>query len=185
MILSLGLERLAAAARSRLRDERGVAAVEFALIVPILITLYLGMVEFSRAITADRKVTSVSSATADLVARTTAMNTAEMNNIFQAATSIMTPYSASPLNMVVTAVNIDAGGIAKVDWSKGYQGGSPKTDGATVTLPNGLATPNTCLVMTEVTYNYQSALNYIIDAPITLSDTFYMRPRSVACIPFQ
>lgn len=166
-------------------DETGVAAVEFALIVPILITLYLGMVEFSLAVTADRKVTTLTSSTADLVARSQTMNSTELNNIFEAATAIMTPYDTAPLKIVVTSVSIDADGDATVAWSEGYQGGAEKTDGASVTLPNGLAVPNTSVIMAEVSYDYNSALNYVINAPITLGDTFYMRPRAVASVVWQ
>ena len=48
------------------QDERGISAVEFALILPIMISMYLGAVEFGHALTIDRRVTSVASSAADL-----------------------------------------------------------------------------------------------------------------------
>ena len=43
-------------------DTHGVSAVEFALILPVMITMYIGAVEFSHALTVDRRVTAVASA---------------------------------------------------------------------------------------------------------------------------
>ena len=40
------------------RDQRGISVVEFALLLPLMVTLYLGVVEISQGISADRKVTN-------------------------------------------------------------------------------------------------------------------------------
>ena len=50
------------------RDDRGVAAVEFALILPLMLTLYLGCAELSQGLIATRKSTNVAIALSDLVA---------------------------------------------------------------------------------------------------------------------
>ncbi|HDL17096.1 MAG TPA: pilus assembly protein, partial [Rhizobiales bacterium] len=87
--------------RRRLRalahDTGGVSAVEFALILPIMITMYIGAVEFSSALTVDRRVSSVASAAADLTAQAEEVTSNSLQDIFTAATSIMTPYSADPI----------------------------------------------------------------------------------------
>src|SRR5688572_10346719 len=51
------------------RDTRGVAAVEFGFIVPIMFFLFVGTIEFSQALTVDRRLTLAASSTADLIAR--------------------------------------------------------------------------------------------------------------------
>jgi Flp pilus assembly protein TadG len=57
--------------RSRFaKDSSGAAAVEFAMLLPIMFMLFYGTIEFSQALTVDRRVTQIASATADLVART-------------------------------------------------------------------------------------------------------------------
>ena len=61
--------RIATAIALYRRDSRGVAAIEFAMIVPIMSAMFIGAVEVSQAITVDRRVTQVASSTADLVAR--------------------------------------------------------------------------------------------------------------------
>ena len=55
--------------RSLLRDDRGVSAVEFALIVPIVLILLIGMVYINEALTVHRKLRQVTFAAADLIAQ--------------------------------------------------------------------------------------------------------------------
>ena len=53
------------------RDRRGVSAVEFAFIAPVMIGLYLGCVEISDGVGADRKVSLTAAALANLTAQAT------------------------------------------------------------------------------------------------------------------
>ena len=77
------------------RDRRGVSAVEFALIAPLMIAMYLGCVEISQGIAADRKVSLVSAALANLTAQVSSISSSGMTNILDASSAIITPYSAS------------------------------------------------------------------------------------------
>ena len=74
-------------------DRRGVSAVEFALLAPIMIALYLGLVEISDGIGVDRKVSLTASALANLTAQATAISSTEMSNILDASSAIVAPYS--------------------------------------------------------------------------------------------
>src|SRR5215212_7594330 len=101
-----------------LRDKRGVSAVEFAMLLPLMVTLYIGGVEVSQAIAVDRKVTLVARTLGDLVAQSTTVNAAEMGNILSAATSVVQPYSSSLVQVKVSGVDIDPNGVAKVNWGR-------------------------------------------------------------------
>ena len=81
------------------RDRRGVSAVEFALVAPLLVALYLGCVEISDGVSADRKVTLTAAALANLSAQVTTITTADMTNILDASSAIIAPYS--PNNRVL------------------------------------------------------------------------------------
>lgn len=163
---------------TRLRDRRGVAAVEFAFILPLLVTTYFGVVETTYAIMANRKVASVTSTVADLVAQTKTVNDAELNDIFAVAAAIMVPFEASDLSIVVSSVVIDENGDATIDWSAAAPGsGKAYRSGSSFALPQGLLIPNTSLIVAEVGYQYNSFLNYIITTGIPMSDTLYLRPR--------
>ena len=159
-------------------NEDGVAAVEFALVMPILITLFLGAVEFSHAITVNRKVVALTSASADLVAQRETINTAEMSNVFDASSAVLTPYSTTSLTIVVTSVLIDGNGDATVGWSKEFQGGTAHSVGASVTLPADLQFPNSSLIMAESGYDFTSTIGKYLLNGVHMGDTFYLRPRA-------
>lgn len=80
-------------------NEKGVSAVEFALIAPILILLYLGAVELSLLMRVDRRVTSTSSSLGDLTARLAKVTDDDMREMFAAADVMMQPYSARTARM--------------------------------------------------------------------------------------
>jgi len=72
-----------------------MSAVEFALILPLMLMLYVGGIELSQAISADRKTALISRAVADLVAQVPTVTDTDMGNIFDAATEVAMPFPAS------------------------------------------------------------------------------------------
>lgn len=158
------------------RDERGVSAVEFAMLLPLMITLYLGGVEVSQGISIDRKVTLTARTVADLVSQYSTINNAGMTNILNASSAVIAPYQAGKLQTTVTLVKIDANSKATVEWSDTLNG-TAKSKGASVTLPSALVVPNTWLIWSEVQYAYTPTIGYVLTGTMTLSDQFYMRPR--------
>ena len=159
------------------RDERAVSAVEFALLAPMMIGLYLGGVEISEGISVDRKVTLAAGAVANLAAQTATLSTADMTNVLDATTTIIAPYSAAPLKITVSCISIDANKVATVKWSV-TRNGTIKS--GSVTLPSALQVANTQLLFGEVSYDYTPTVGHVIKSAITLSDTMYMAPRITA-----
>ena len=157
-------------------DERGVSAVEFAMLLPLMLSLYLGAVEVSQGIGADRKVTLTARTVADLVSQVTSVSNNDMTNSLNAASSVMTPFSSTNLKVVVSSVKIDAQGKATIDWSDTLNG-TARTKGSTVTLPSALTIPNSWLIWSEVEYNYKPVIGYVITGSMNLKDQIYMRPR--------
>lgn len=158
------------------KDTRGVSAVEFALILPVMISMFIGAVEFSHALTVDRRVTSVASAAADLVAQSKQTSSAAVQDVFTAANSIMLPYSTAQIKILLTSVIADVNNDTTVDWSCGHNEAA-NADGSSYTLPAGLIQPFSSVIVAEVTYDYVPPIGEFITGPITLSETFYLRPR--------
>jgi len=170
LILELYRRRLSGLAG----DQRGVSAVEFALLLPLMVTLYLGVVEISQGIGADRKVTMTARTIADLVAQTSSINNNDMTNSLNAATAVMAPFPDSKLKVTVTSVVVDANGNAKVAWSD-TKNGTAKAVGSTVTLPAALNIANSSLIWSEVEYAYKPTIGYIVSGTLTLKDRIYIR----------
>jgi Flp pilus assembly protein TadG len=157
-------------------DQRGVSAVEFALLLPLMLTLYLGAVEASQGIGAGRKVTLTARTIADLVSQVSSLSSADMTNALNAATAVMAPYATSNLKVTVTSVKVDANSNATVDWSA-TMNGTARAKGSTVTLPAALVVTNSSLIWSEVEYAYKPTVGYVISGTLTLKDKIYMRPR--------
>jgi Flp pilus assembly protein TadG len=167
--------------RALLRDRRGVSAVEFALLLPMMMTLFLGSVESSQGIAANRKVSLTAHALADLTSQYTDVTNADMTNILAAGSAIIAPYTMANLKEVVSGIAIDAQGVGSVVWSDTLNG-SALSVGTTVTVPTALAVPNSYLVLSQVQYSYTPAYGYVLTGTITLHDQIFMRPRQSSSI---
>lgn len=165
-------------------DRRGASAIEFALLAPLMLALYIGCVEISDGVAADRKVTLTAGTLANLTAQVTSISTVEMDNIFAASTAIMKPYTG-PLSAKVSCIRVDAGGAATVRWGTATAGTTPWARGDSITVPPDLIVPATVtyLVLAEVSYQYvpvtgfSPGFSHIGTTGITLSDKMYMSPR--------
>lgn len=156
------------------RDQRGVSAVEFALLAPLMVGLYLGCVEISEGVSADRKVSMTAAALANLTTQVTTISVAEMTNILDASSAVITPYSADKLKITVSCLNIDANKNVTVKWSVTRNG---TAQSGTVTIPSALAVAGTQLIFSEVSYAYTPTVGYNITGTLDLSDHMYMSPR--------
>ncbi|MDH7796819.1 MULTISPECIES: TadE/TadG family type IV pilus assembly protein [unclassified Beijerinckia] len=188
----------------RLRhDKRGVAAVEFALILPLMLLLYLGTAELTQGIMASRKSTLVARALSDLVAQLAAgsnMTDTETTNVFNAATAIMSPFPTTTLKMAVASVEFVAnsakpnGYDAKPRWTITRNGGTARpcailtaaanTDApASNKMPNGMYGSGS-IIVADVSYTYDPPFGGAVlawssaQSVMTMSQTTYMRPRN-------
>jgi Flp pilus assembly protein TadG len=181
-------------ALARLRDlrgdRRGVAAIEFAIVLPFMLVLYIGGVELGDGMAIQVKVTNTTHTVADLVTQQTTTTTkATVDALLAASSAMIAPYSSPPYsaaNLVVTVseVSTNASGAATVTWSDSLHG-TKRTVGQVMTLPSQLAgQPNISLILGEVSYLYTPNLGYNIVGTVTISDSYYLFPRnsvSIAC----
>jgi Flp pilus assembly protein TadG len=156
------------------RDKRGVSAVEFALLAPVMIGLYFGCAEIATGVGTDRKVSLISAALANLSAQTATISSTDMTNILDASGAIISPYDATKLKMTITCIKIDANKVATVKWSV-TRNGTANTGAATV--PTALAVANSYLILSEASYAYTPTVGYTISGTLNLSDKMFMTPR--------
>ena len=163
------------------RNDRGSAAVEFAIIVPIMLTLFFGVLEFSSGIAVDRKVTLVARTMSDLTSQSTTVTDTDLTNYTTTGKAIMTPYDASLLKATVSELYVEPGTLtAKVKWSKGS---APRGLNSTVSIPPALQIAGTYLIYSEVNYKYVPTIGYVMaKAGVTLSDFTFTRPRQSSCV---
>jgi Flp pilus assembly protein TadG len=171
--MQLGIPRWA---RRFGRDARGVSAVEFALVLPLMMTMYLGGSEVSQAITASRKVSLVSRTVADLASQSAGITNSSMTNILNASAAVAAPFPKAKLKVTVSQVKIDANNAATIEWSDTLNG-TQHGVGSSVALPAALNVANTWLIWTEAEYTYEPTFGSNITGTLALKDQMYMRPR--------
>lgn len=183
MSLSNALSRRLEACRRYWRtlseDKGGFAAVEFAMVVPIMVVLFLGSVEFSLALSYDRRVTAISSATADLVAQEEEVDSNYLDDVMKVADGLLPPDAdISKLDIKVISVVTDADSNVTVSWSYNRTGGTPyPKDSAYNDLPADLVEPLSSVIVSEVSYVYNPPVGHFITGNITLTERFFLRPR--------
>lgn len=163
-------------------DCRGIAAVEFAFVLPIMLLLFFGVIEISNGIEADRKASVTARTLSDIISQLLTVFDSDISNSFNASSSIMFPYSSVSMQAVVSQVKIDAtGNKANIVWSFGSNA-TPHPKDEPVQLPAGLRVPNTYLIWSETTYTYAPLVHYITKTDLTLKNQFYTRPRQSDCV---
>jgi len=170
---------------SRFRDDcKGVAALEFALIAPIMIMLFVGTLEVSAAVSVNRKVSRISSVVGDLVTQSTELNGTDITNIMNVSSDIMEPYD-NAVKIRITGIDI-SGGTATVTWSCN-QGWSSLSNGSVYTVPNAIKTDGTFLVAARVQTTYQPMVGWaryskstgvsFDNTSVTMDEEIFLRPR--------
>jgi Flp pilus assembly protein TadG len=159
------------------RDSRGVAAVEFALLLPILMLLYFGVVELTQGIMTQQRTSHVAASVGDLVSQSSTLTSADVTDIFSVGSEVMYPYPTTSLKLRVTTLTDDTHGNVTVAWSQA-SGMTPLSKGATVSgLPANVVVPGESVVMSESQYTYASVFGQIMPRPVVFDQKAYLHPR--------
>lgn len=169
--------------------QAGVAAVEFALLVPIMIVVYMGTTEASALITMDRKVQSVAGSVGDLVARENGtISSTTLQDYFQASSGIMTPYTTTDIKQIITSVEVKVDGTTNVAWSREYLNGvmsvgttyeqnKPYARAEDMASMTDIA-KGSYVIVSEASYSYKPLFAQLVyDQPINLYRQSFYVPR--------
>jgi Flp pilus assembly protein TadG len=158
------------------KDCRGVSAVEFALLLPVMVALYLGSVEVGNGLSAQFKATLAARTVADLASQYSQINNSTMTGILGATIAVMAPFSATGMVVIVSEVSTDSKGKATITWSDALNG-TAHTVGSSVTLPANVNAPNISIVWGEVTYPYNPEFGYVLTGTVNIYQSMYFYPR--------
>jgi len=181
------------------RDRRGVAAIEFAFIAPVLLIMYFITMEASQAIETSKKVSRIASMVADLVTQQSTVAKADLDAIMKIGTSTLQPYNRSTPTIIITGIHIsdEASPKATVAWSRKLVGTTFSVDAAKdsiTTVPSTLNIRNTFLVRVESDLGYEPIITWSADDSkplgltsafnhIPMGETYYLRPRRGPTVP--
>ena len=167
------------------RHEGGVAATEFALVLPFLLTLFYGVIEVTRYILIVQKVEKLTYTVADSVSESTTVTKADLDQLFTATADIMSPFSFDTNGIVIVNSLYKSPDLsaATVNWR--YSGGGTLT--ATSKLGNVGAQPNVPsgftfedrenVIAVEVYYQFSPLISNQFFGTTTVYRYAYYRPR--------
>src|ERR1700738_1692725 len=170
-------------------DSRGVAAVEFVMLVPLMLMVFFGTIQISTVVAVDRKVTLTARTLSDLISQVPGITDTDISNAFAASLAILSPYPTTQLQSKISQVYIDPTTlVAKVKWSKASNA-TARTCNEVVTVPTALQVAGTYLIMSEVTYNYQPIVGYdiklnFVSPTYPLSASMFTRPRQSVLVAY-
>jgi Flp pilus assembly protein TadG len=182
--------RLHSTFKRLLRDRTGVGAIEFAILFPILVMLYIGAFEITVGLSVSKRATRAAGSIADIVTQQQSVTKSWLADMPSVASSIFVPYVTTGLTLKITGIAIDASANPKVAWSWAQDGSKPYTvNTAVTTVPADMKKANSFLVRTELSIPYE----LFVFAPdfmpgdlrtITISRSYFYRQRegdSVLC----
>lgn len=181
-------------------DRRGVAALEFALIAPLLLSMYFLTMEVGQGIEANKKVGRAASMVADLVTQQQTTTKADLEAILNIGSAILQPYNRSKPTIVITAIEVtdETTPKVKVVWSRKLSNGAYGADqapGTITTIPSTLKIKGSFLIRVESSLTYYPVITWAAGDKGTLGltaafdklamkETYYLRPRmtqSISC----
>lgn len=165
------------------RDLRGAIALEFALVLPLLILFCFVTVEVGRFALLQMKLEQLAGVVGDLATRDRTLDTATVDDIVAVADHVLSPFRLAGDGVVVlSGVGAPDGGSPSVLWQRRGGGTADPGDavpgtGEPASLPEGLAASDgQTVVVAEVVYTYQPWLLGTL-AQRRLVKRAYFRPR--------
>lgn len=164
------------------RDVRGVASIEMAFIFPIMLIVFVGLVDVANLLTASRRVTLTASTLGDLVTQSSGeVTTADLDGFFSAASSIMDPFPAASTSLEFYTFTKPAA-AAVLNWQYKTGAGCGAAPVPDATMLNLMAEGND-VVVSRTCYTWEPVLGTILGiSASTVQDELMLRPRQTARI---
>lgn len=161
------------------RDETGVAAVEGALIFPILIFLMLATYEMGNGILADQKLIRSSQVIGDLVTRGETISDANISEAITAGELALVPNNTLTFGVDIVSIRFDNDSNPTIVWRETR---NMTADADVLESVESLAEPNGGVVVTIVQYTFEPLFGDSIIGDITMQETAFTRGRASAVV---
>lgn len=161
---------------------QGLAALEFAILLPMMIFMLFGAVDLIDAMGTNRRTENVAASLADVVSRDTEVTDDEITGLWAAMSILMVPDPVAEVRARVTSIEVESSATARVVWSEGH-GMSALSSGASIELPQDMMLPGTSVILAETAFTYEAPLGILFTGSMNFEHTAYRRSRLVDPIP--
>ena len=165
--------------RALRRDQDGASALEFALLAPMFLIAFFGLVETGQLILAARRTGHAADVLGDLIAQKSSVVSSDFTDSFAAGSQMIMPMPTTKLKMKVTSVTLQSNGTATVDWSQVSGGYIADTKGATYNPPAGmLVNTGDSVIVSSANYTLLQATSYVLSNNKGITRVSYAKPRN-------
>lgn len=178
--LKYPFDLLLAKGRAILAAQGGVAAVEFALLAPILLLVYFGSVDLSQGIEADRKLAYVTHTLGDLASqRTGEVSPADIEGLMGIADTVLRPFDSSRVSLRITVADVASDGSYSL-YQPVTRGGEALACSSAVTIPESMTNlaRGHSVIITEGCYTYRPAVGHVLETDVPLYKRNFHLPRA-------
>ncbi len=174
------------------REQRGIAAVEFAMIAAFFATAMLGGTELARYTLMHQKMDRVSSSVADWVAQSSTLKQSDFDNFFAGAQQVAKPFDlGSQGKVIISFIVASSDTTYTISWQRSGAGTLGQVSqigvqGGPATLPPGVTlSKGDYLVAVEVYAQYTAfVFPELVDSSIVYKRSFE-QPRQPDIITVQ
>jgi Flp pilus assembly protein TadG len=159
------------------RDRRGMMAVEFAIVTPVLLIMLIGCFEITYALLAEARLRAMAHGVATLVAKQSSLNATAMADICVGGQIMMLPLPATEMSIAVTSVSRVAG-AAVVDWQDNTCGTSSPISGPVAAASELLSQDGDSAILVRASYAFHSPTQMFLPSVLALTHQTYARPYS-------
>lgn len=160
-------------------DENGTAAVEFTLVFPILMVLLIGTFDLGNGILANQKAIAAAQSVADLIARSTAVDDAMLEEAIRAGELSIEPFPLDNFGIDIVSVRFDENDQPEIVWreTRNMTGGDDTANRAV-----GLGQEGDGAVIVIVEYNFEPSFSVFSIGNITMQEVAFARGRRTAVV---
>ena len=165
----------------------GLAATEFAMVLPVMTLMFFGLIEGSDVLSASRRATVAVNSLADLAAQSEEIDAADAANLFTGVERMLEPTAGGSPEFRLMSVVLDDDDDPVIDWSIDSNGAVPYEAGSDFTgLGDTTILDQTAsLIVVELTYSHSTTLvNRVFPEEITFERQSTRWPRLQARVKY-
>ena len=160
-------------------EERGVAAIEAVILMPILIALLIGCYDIGMGILMNQKTIGAAQMIGDLVTRNRTITMTTLEDMIQAGELAYEPYSAATFGYDIASVEFDEDGEPVVLW-RVTENMAPND--AAVASTEGLGAAGDGIVVVTAAYTYDPYFTHFVVNDIVMQEVAFLRGRTSATV---
>lgn len=157
-----------------LRDERGVSALEAAMLFPVLFSMLMAIYDLGQGVVINQKTVAASQIIADLISRNEVVNMDLINDITIGGSLALEPYSKVPFGYDVVSIEFDEDGDPIILWR--VTNNMDENDGA-VDSTIGLGEEGEGVVAVSVVYSYEPFFTNFVVNSFDMKEVAFLRGR--------